>query len=760
MKKTKKYFKGISQILFLSMILSMLSYFPTLITAEHLSTIDHSEWQPTQETGIIQNTTGDLSLEELKNKVLNESDKPEAIREDVIAEMQHVNRLWEQETDLNTIMFQNRDGQKTMYYYGVPVKYNDENGITKDKSNHVIEVKNKAKHTGYKYQNKANDILTLFPEIINQNNGVVLEKSGTKIELKPFNYIDGENSNINMRESAARKEEYANADNRSTDAVIYDNVFGDKTKLRYTPTFMGIKEDIVLEQYTGTNQFCFIISTNGLKLIKEDDGNIYIVDPLTGNKKVNMTSVYVYDSSIIQEKNSTCNNNIKIEELVKDNEYRVTIYVDSEFLTDTKTVYPVYVDPSFDILTAGSGTNKTIMDAPIYSGRPTTAHGGNPYNVIGNLGSPYAVGRTLVKFPGLMNNAAFIALFPAQITSVNYFIRENRGVSSPTASIDAYIFTGGNWTESTVTCSTFNWNSYTCLLDTEDFANSNGSWGDFNITYVVKAWKAGTYNWNTGIILKNQNESSTSYYRSFASTDFGSTLPYVTVTYRAFSATVNNYYDEGYVTRDFYNPTGHISSYLDCSKDAFHQVFNINIGNNIPQSITSIADNCPTNGNNINNRCTCLAPLFTCDHDTAYYHCKNGWALATKIVDIVTIPAKTFPITWTGHIACGGDCIGNYPQSDFGAGCAGKWAIALSIIQSSQALRDLNSKMGAMHELAHCFGADDNDYKNGETCDDEDHCIISYNHDMDDMIQYHPYSDWFCTKHKNQIINYLISQNF
>jgi len=220
-----------------------------------------------------------------------------------------------------------------------------------------------------------------------------------------------------MRESAARKEEYANADNKSTDAVIYDNVFGDKTKLRYTPTFMGIKEDIVLEQYTGTNQFCFIISTNGLKLINEDNSNIYIVDPLTGNKKVNMTSVYVYDNSIIQEKNSTCNN-IEVEELVKDNEYRVTVCVDSEFLTDTKTVYPVYVDPSFDILTAGSGTNKTIMDAPIYSGRPITAHGGNPYNVIGNLGSPYAVGRTLVKFPGLMNNAAFIALFPAQITSL------------------------------------------------------------------------------------------------------------------------------------------------------------------------------------------------------------------------------------------------------------------------------------------------------------------------------------------------------
>ena len=32
-----------------------------------------------------------------------------------IEERGHVNRLWEQEEDLNTVIFQNRDGTKTMY---------------------------------------------------------------------------------------------------------------------------------------------------------------------------------------------------------------------------------------------------------------------------------------------------------------------------------------------------------------------------------------------------------------------------------------------------------------------------------------------------------------------------------------------------------------------------------------------------------------------------------------------------------------------
>ena len=235
----------------------------------------------------------------------------------------------------------------------------------------------------------------------------------------------------------------------------------------------------------------------------------------------------------------------------------------------------------------------------------------------------------------------------------------------------------------------------------------------------------------------------------------------VTVNYPARSAIVNNYYDQGYVTRDSDTPAEHISFYLNYSKDAFLQVFNMNIANNTPQSITSIADNCPSDNNSINNRCVCLGIAQVCNHDTGIHHCKNGWALATEIVNIVgSIPAKTFPITWSGHIACGGGCIGNNSQSIFGAGCAGKWANAISIIQYTQDNRDLHSIMATMHELAHCFGANDNDVNIGESCDDEAHCIISANHNMEDMIKNHAYSDWFCTKHRNQIINYLINNNF
>ena len=53
-----------------------------------------------------------MSLEELATAQLPPEDIPEMVTDAQIAEKEHVNRLWEQEEDLNTVIFQNRDGSK------------------------------------------------------------------------------------------------------------------------------------------------------------------------------------------------------------------------------------------------------------------------------------------------------------------------------------------------------------------------------------------------------------------------------------------------------------------------------------------------------------------------------------------------------------------------------------------------------------------------------------------------------------------------
>lgn len=68
---------------------------------------------------------GDLSPEQAKNAELDMSTVPDVIRAEDIISQKHVKRLYEQEPDNYTIMFQNRDLSKTTYIFSVPVKNSD-----------------------------------------------------------------------------------------------------------------------------------------------------------------------------------------------------------------------------------------------------------------------------------------------------------------------------------------------------------------------------------------------------------------------------------------------------------------------------------------------------------------------------------------------------------------------------------------------------------------------------------------------------------
>ena len=65
---------------------------------------------------------GDLTPEEAKDAVLDMTTVPACISAENVEEQKHIKRLYEQEPDDYTIMFQNRDLSKTTYVFSVPVK--------------------------------------------------------------------------------------------------------------------------------------------------------------------------------------------------------------------------------------------------------------------------------------------------------------------------------------------------------------------------------------------------------------------------------------------------------------------------------------------------------------------------------------------------------------------------------------------------------------------------------------------------------------
>ena len=537
MKKKKVFSKILAIVLVLSLMLSAfpsISVFAQEASGKEKLTEKGELWQPESNSNAL-NFEGDLSIKELQSAKLSGEDTPEIVSQESIEENGHVNRLWEQEEDLNSIVFQNRDGTKTMYYYNYPVKYKDANGKIKDK-------KNKLTDTGNEYANVENDINSYFPKKVHKNKGVILQYDNVRIEVAPL---------INGSSGASRQTGH-NKDGQNTDYVEYPNVFDKKISLRYTPTFNGYKEDIILQENVGINEFQFRLTTSGLQLI-EEYGFLYLSNPLTGQVVASIGDIIVYDSaSFIKEdipthkpkldevtsseieSIETHKHSYHIQTVVEDQEYILTMIVDKNYLSDSERVYPVYIDPTVKI-----EQNDSIQDATIYSNYNVN-DGNNAYLYVGYQGSK-GTARSLVRFPGLMNHSTLKNISVDQIESVKYIpIELHRGSG---LWVDAYAATQ-YWTQSGVKCNSTIWNAYGNFIDdaymspyqgTDSDGNNvgTGNWYPFDITSIYKSWRNGAYGGvsnHYGIMLKAYQEGLSTV-AQLGSAQHSSLFPSVMVKY-------------------------------------------------------------------------------------------------------------------------------------------------------------------------------------------------------------------------------------
>ena len=178
--------KTLSLVLALLMLLSMV---PLVYAAEDvdefagLETLEEIPFEFVLEPG-------DLPYELLREAVLDVRDIPDCIDPALAEERGHVNRLYLQEPDDNTVMFQNRDGSKTIYLFSHPVK-----GMT---ASTVATVQINGTSVSFSGENA---ITSRLAEITNFNIGsaeidylpvgVLSENGVMRIELLPYNKMTG-----------------------------------------------------------------------------------------------------------------------------------------------------------------------------------------------------------------------------------------------------------------------------------------------------------------------------------------------------------------------------------------------------------------------------------------------------------------------------------------------------------------------------------------------------------------------------------------
>ena len=412
------------------------------------------------------------------------------VHEDVFTSANHVARLTEAETP-SSYVFLNEDGTTTVYYMAEAVKFVDANGITQEKDLTLMD-------TVGGYTTTKND----FGLTISQNpaNGVSLVWNNKSVRLIPQGGTAGETVVEN-------------------NAVRYVDYYGAGMDLVYTPTLTGVKEDIVLESYTGKNTFTFMLNTGGLNLYSAN-GRYFLAASKTEKDRIELGEVVTFDARGRFSVGTMTAQTVKPGQI-----YQLTLTVDEAFLTDPNTTYPVSVDPQLTISDNTHGAN-AIEDVSVYLNKPTT-NGNWTYLHSGYYDSTYGVARTLFRLNDLIDSVYLDPDSGYTVNSAEFHIWEASG----TQSTDMYLYANwgsANWAEATVT-----WSSANMILG-DRYGNipiGVNAEAVFNITNLVQAWRSGREDPQAGFILKSSNETSVD--KAFYSSEYGTTgrRPYVVLNY-------------------------------------------------------------------------------------------------------------------------------------------------------------------------------------------------------------------------------------
>ena len=414
------------------------------------------------------------------------------VDEEVFQDSAHIARLTNEET-LDTYVFLNEDGSKTVYYMDEPVRFIDANGTVKEKDLTLTAV-------GDGYTTTQNDIQLTIPT--DPADGIHLIYDNHYISLIPQGGTLS--AAVQITDSS----------------VTYPDYYGEGMSLRYSPTLSGVKEDILLNAYTGINSFIFRLNTGGLNLYQAK-GRYFLAKSKMSTDRIELGNVVTYDA-----RGRFSVGTMTAQTIMAGQAYLLTLTVEEDFLTDENTTYPVTIDPTLTVSDNSHGAG-AIEDATVYEGQPSLNTGTWPYNHVGYYDDTYGMGHTVVRLKGLLEDSTYAAVDADKILSAEFHIKEASGNTD--GRIYLYpMYSNTTWTESGIT-----WNNKGSYIGSayDSVVLGNGETASFDITNLIKDWKNGVRNANAGFILdaSSSNTAVKAIYASEHSTT--GNRPYVTVTY-------------------------------------------------------------------------------------------------------------------------------------------------------------------------------------------------------------------------------------
>ncbi len=250
-------------------------------------------------------------------------------------------------------------------------------------------------------------------------------------------------------------------------AVVYEGVFSENTDIELRALQSGVKENVLIGEYTGNHVYAYRMNFNGLT-------------PVLSGRTVKLYSagkqVGLIDAPYMSDARGSSSTDIAVSlNSIGGGSYELTYTPSDEWLCSDRRVYPVVMDPQ---VTFTSSSSSSIRNNYVNSAAPNTLYSATASGNVLLVGGTYTGYILPVLNSTLVDDRNKVLILSAGLTA--------NGESSNTNNISAYQVKG-NWGEASITYN----NSpgyYDTVLDTKlvafnvfvtwDIAKAFSSWFD------------------------------------------------------------------------------------------------------------------------------------------------------------------------------------------------------------------------------------------------------------------------------------------
>lgn len=461
-----------------------------------------------------------LSLENLAaDNVLQEENSVEKYEKEY--EISRDNVIESENTE-NSTTYDMGDGLRVTEFYAQDVRFQDEEGKLVDYDSSLVEVNEEISSLGnildsYAYENKEGDMKHYFPEKLTEETPLLMEKGEQQIRFVPMEAIlpdeqvTEQTISENLTEEASVQFQIPDTESVNLLMEKVENIYTEEelepiktsyssvdqnVSFEYTSLENGIKEEIILTSKPEKNEFSFLLEIPGMTIRENIVGGGMTIYA-DGKIAAGIQEPYMDDATGEAYSEAVTYSLETLDE--EAGRYCITLTVDKAYLEEEERIYPVTIDPTII-------WNSDSQMSEVYALSNYPSYNYLEWDVTSfYLGKgQQGVSRAFLMFGDLSKiSKRYIKKATLTLTEA--------GGSLAGKTIQAY--RAAKWWE----LDTLTWNNQPGTTGgVVGSVTTQGGYGktEMNLTSLFQNYADRTYT-DYGLVLKNANESSSSYFTKF-----------------------------------------------------------------------------------------------------------------------------------------------------------------------------------------------------------------------------------------------------